>query len=95
MVLDGSSGDIQDLEGADSLCVLRKPDGGEVPPTEFPDDDVSAVGEGVADVHWVVAALAVVFPIFLVLSRHVGRRKALVERLVRHGVNVNVYNDML
>lgn len=86
---------LDDLEDADSLCVLRKPDGREVPPTELPDDDVSAVGEGVADVDWVVAALAVVFPIFLVLSRHVGRRKALVERLVRHGVNVNVYNDML
>ncbi len=37
-------------------------------PSKFPDDDVAAVGELVADVDWVVAALDIVLPVLLVLS---------------------------
>lgn len=48
-------------------CVLREPDCGEVAPAELSDDDVAGVGESVADVYGVVAALAVVLPVLLVL----------------------------
>ena len=49
-------------------CVLREPDCGEVAPAELSDDDVAGVGESVADVYGVVAALAVVLPVLLVFG---------------------------
>ncbi len=58
------------------LIVLGEPDGGEVAPAELPDDEIAAVGEGVADMHGVVAAFAVVFEVLLVFGHdrtHVGR----------------------
>ena len=51
-----------------SLCILCQPDGGEVAPAELANDEISAVGKGVANVHGVVPALDIVFPIFLVLG---------------------------
>ena len=65
-----------------SLCVFCQPDGGEMAPAELADDDVPAVGEGVADVYGVVPALDIVFPIFLVL----GHDRMGVRRVVRASV---------
>ena len=51
-----------------SLCVVCEPDGGKMAPAEFADDEVPAVGEGVADVYGMVPALDVVLPVLLVLG---------------------------
>lgn len=59
-----------------SLCILRQPHCREVSPAELANDEISAVGKGVANVYGVVPALDIVFPIFLVLGhdRMGGRR---------------------
>jgi len=74
-LVDGSLGVVgggaHDLEG-DVLAgdgVARQPDGGEVAPAQLADDDVAAVVVGLADLDGVVAALAVVFRVFLVGGR--------------------------
>ena len=55
------------------LCILCKPDGGEVAPTEFSDDDVTTIGKLVAYFDWMVATLDVVLPILLIFG-HDGLR---------------------
>ena len=66
-----------------SLCVLCQPDGGEVAPAELADDEISAVGKGVANVHGVVPALDIVFPVLLVFC-HEGVRRRIVFGVVGH-----------
>ena len=53
-----------------SLVVFRQPDGGEMAPSELPNDEIPPIREGVADVDRMVASLAVVFEIFLVFCHH-------------------------
>jgi hypothetical protein len=62
-------GRFHDLEGdvMVKLFVVRQPDCAEMAPTEFPDNCIAAIAERIADVDWVVSALDVVFPVFLVL----------------------------
>ena len=52
---------------------MAEPDGREMAPSEFPDDDVASVRELVADVDRVVSALDIVLPVLLVFG-HDGLR---------------------
>jgi len=66
--VSGSGFDDFESDVSVHFVVLCEPDGGEMAPAEFPDDGVSAIGKGVANVDGVVAALDIVFPVFLVLG---------------------------
>ena len=69
-------------KGKRSLCILCEPYCREMAPAELPDDDVTAVGEGVANVYGMVPALDIVFPILFVL----GHDRMRVRRVVGVGV---------
>ena len=76
-----------------SLGVLREPYCREMPPAEFPDDDVAALRESVADLYRMVPSLDVVFPIFFVFSHNGGRVRGRVRSGVRHfldGVSASI-----
>lgn len=60
-------------------------------PAEFPDDDVAAIGEGVADVYWMVPSLDVVFPVFFVFSHDGGGVGGRVRSSVRHLLYISLY----
>jgi hypothetical protein len=57
--------------------VARQPDGGEMTPSEFADDDVAAVVVRFADVDGMIATLAVIFRVLFIGRRFLflgGRR---------------------
>lgn len=61
------------MELAGLLCVVCEPDSGKMAPAELADDEISAVGKGVADLDGMVPAFDIVLPVFLVLC-HDGSR---------------------
>ena len=63
----------QGKEDARSLCVLCESNSGEMAPSKLSEDEVSAIGEGIADVYGVVPTLDTVFPTLFVLV-HDGMR---------------------
>jgi len=59
-----------------------------MPPAEFSNDDVAAIGESIADLYRMVPSLDVVFPIFFVFSHDGGRVRGRVRSGVRHFLDV-------
>lgn len=53
-------------------------------PAEFSDDDITAIGESIADEYWVITSLDVVFPVFFIFSHDGGGVRRRVRPGVRH-----------
>ena len=61
---------------ANQTTTRFKPDGGEVAPSEFPDDGVSSVGKGITNMDGVIPTLNIIFPVLLVLCDDRNEYKA-------------------
>src|ERR1700760_4545517 len=52
------------------LLIFGKPDCGKVTPSQLANDDIPTVRKCITDFDWVIAAFAVIFPVFFVFGHN-------------------------